>query len=118
MHQNWRRLTLNNFKEMLIEDNEMIFDLEELAEIHSINGRKMRVIIDEKELLEREKKEGVQEREGIYKRKILLYVIAMEFGPLPAANSILDFDGRLYRVIKAMNEDGIYAITLEVYVSK
>ncbi len=100
------------------EDNEIFFDLEEFAEMHSINKKQVRVIIDNNERLEQEKKADMKDKEGLSKKKLLFYVIGKEFGALPPARSLLEFDNQLYKIIDAINENGIYSITLEVYSGK
>lgn len=41
------------------------------------------------------------------------FVAASDFGPLPKQGSLLTMDKRTYRVADAIDEDGIYSITLE-----
>ena len=45
-------------------------------------------------------------------------MIAKEFGELPYARSLLEFDNNLYNVVDAINEKGIYFIALELYRSR
>ena len=51
--------------------------------------------------------------DGIYKNQKLIFVAASDFGPLPKQGSLLTLDKRTYRVADAIDEDGIYSITLE-----
>ncbi len=108
---------MNDFEKMMEEDNEIFFDLEEFAEIHNINKKPIRVILDNNEQSKREKTD-MKSKEGLSKKKISFYVIAKEFGELPFARSLLEFDNTLYHVVDAIDEKGIYFITLELYRSR
>ena len=72
----------------------------------------MPVQIDSNEQIEREKRLN-QNMDGIFTNQRLIYVAASDFGPLPKQGSILTLDKRTFRVVDAIDEDGIYSITLE-----
>lgn len=102
------------FKEILRNDIKTVFlNPSEFGEEHTVNGKKMVVIIDDNELTERKKRAG-QHMDGIYTNQKLLYVAASDFETRPTRDSILWFDGERYRVIDVISEDGIYSITVEV----
>ena len=109
---------MKTFKDLLADDIKDVFmNRDEFAEMHTIGGREMPVIIDEIELTERSKKQVDKGRiEGIYKRQILLYVAQKDFGMLPAIGATLRVDKSNWRVADVSNEGGIYSITLG-YVS-
>lgn len=51
-----------NFKEQLAHDNKVVFmNINEFAEIHDINGRKLPCIIDNNEMVDREKDININE---------------------------------------------------------
>lgn len=105
---------MSAFKDAVRSDIRSVFlNLEEFGEVHKVVGRPMCVIIDENELTEREKKQFGRGRDGVYKKALLLYVAAEDFGPLPAPEQVLLLDGKKYLVTDANNEDGIYSISLE-----
>lgn len=105
---------LSEFKQIVRNDNRAVFlNLEEFADLHMVNDRKMSVIIDSNELEEREKAYKGNHVEGIYKKTLLIYVLAVEFGRMPAVNSSLVLDGITYRVTNAINEDAVYSIEME-----
>jgi hypothetical protein len=54
-----------------------------------------------------------QNADGIYVNQKLIYVAADDFGAMPKQGSILTLDGRTYRVADAVDEYGIYSITIE-----
>lgn len=105
------------FKDDIADDIQKVFENEtECMDIHRIDGRDMLASVDDMELLHREKN-GKNSVDGIYKKKVLLYVAGKTFGPLPAANRILSMDGKKYLVKETHNEDGMYSIVLEVMQS-
>lgn len=101
------------FKDVIRADVHKVFlNTEEFSDMHMINGTEMEVQIDSNEQIEREKRYN-QNMDGIYKNQKLIFVAASDFGPLPKQGSLLTMDKRTYRVADAIDEDGIYSITLE-----
>lgn len=104
------------FKELVQEDNRNVFlNPEEFGEPHMVGSRRMTVVIDNNEMVEREKRQtGLYAyRQGVYTKQLLFYVCAEEFGKLPAVGRSLMFDKEPYIVTDAIDEDGIYSISLE-----
>ena len=102
------------FKDIVQSDIKEIFlNFDEFGTVHMVAGKKMCIIVDENELTEREKKQFGRGRDGTYKKSLLFYVAAEDFGPLPAPEQVLLFDGKKYTVTDAANEDGVYSISLE-----
>lgn len=105
-------MTLKDIIRDDIED--VFFDLDEFAEMHSVNGKQMAILIDANELTERVKKERVgQHFDGAYRAGTLIYVKAEEYGSRPKVGSVVTLDGKNYRVTDAAEEGGVYSITLE-----
>ncbi len=105
------------FKEQVAEDSNTVFmNLEEFSDIHTVNGSEMAVLIDGNEMIEREKRHrdrrGVY-TDGVYIKELLLYVRAEDFGRLPAVGRALTLDGKAYTISDAIDEDGIYSLSLE-----
>lgn len=103
------------FKDILAADITGVFlNGQEFADIHTIDGTEMTVMVDENELLERDKSKiiGVQQ-DGTFTSRRLIYVSREEYGPRPKIGKPLVFDGRPYRVQDCAEEYGILAITLE-----
>ena len=101
------------FKEQIRADISAVFlNLEEFGVEHTINGKKMAALVDENELIEREKK-AKSDMDGVNTKITLIYVRARDFGALPPVGYALRLDGSVYRVLDAINEDGLYSITLE-----
>lgn len=105
------------FKEQIAKDNVQVFmNVDEFGEIHNLNGKDMPVIIDNNELVDREKRYRYRNSlyaDGVYLKELLIYVKASDFGKLPAISRTITFDGKIYTVADAINEDGIYSLTLE-----
>ncbi len=106
------------FKEIMQRDvKQTFFNAAEFADTHTVDGKSMVAMIDDYENIEREKKMK-SHMDGIYARQILLYVMASEFGPLPAQGRLLKLDGKPYTVVDATDECGVYTITLEANKSR
>lgn len=103
-----------SFKQLIRQDNRDVFmNDDEFAEKHFVNGRKMSAILDTNELEEREKRLKEDMTTGVYKKQILFYVRASDFGRMPSVGSVLEFDRKRYIVTNAINEDGIYSVEAE-----
>lgn len=101
------------FKEIVRNDAEAVFlNGDEFADEHEVDGEKMKIIIDNNEHLEREKRYRALE-DGIHQKQVLFYVSAARFGRLPKIGRVLTLDGKQYKVTDAIREDGIYSISLE-----
>ena len=111
--------TSNDLKLSLIhifikKDVQKIFmNPDEFSEIHNINGKDMPIQIDANEQIEREKRQN-QNSSGIYVNQKLVYVSAQDYGKLPKQGSRIVMDGYLYMVADAIDEGGVYTLTLEV----
>lgn len=103
------------FKELLAAEISNVFlNLNEFAEIRLINGKKMAVMVDDNELLERDKATALgAQLAGTYKARRLIYVSKEEFGPRPAQDALLTMGTKEYRVKSCTEETGILAIELE-----
>lgn len=103
-----------SFKEQIEADLAVFLNDQEFADGHTIDGKKMTVLVDENELLERDKSKLGTNTDGLYKARRLIYVSRAEFGPRPAKGRQLNFDGRIFRVEDCTEEDGMLAIELGV----
>lgn len=105
------------FKDQIAIDNRQVFaNGDEFWEYHVINGAKMLCMIDNNELVDREKRYQYRKSlyaDGVYLKELLIYVHADDFGALPAIGRSVTFDKKSYIISDAINEDGIYSLTLE-----
>ncbi len=101
------------FKEILRKDIEQVFlNPEEFGEEHIVNGKPMMIMIDDNELTEREKRMK-SHMDGIYKKQTLVYVRALDFGPLPGVGKPIKIDGTTFIIADSLNEGGMYSLHLE-----
>ena len=108
-----------SFKYLIREDVKNVFmNPEEFSDLHTLNGVEVPVQIDNNEQIEREKRFN-QNMDGIYVNQKLIYVSAEDYkkapgrAGLPKQGTTISLDGRVYRVADAIDESGIYSITLE-----
>ena len=105
------------FKEQIALDNLKVFmNFDEFADMHMVNGTEMLCIVDNNEMIDREKRYQYKRSlyaDGVYIKDLLIYVRAEDFGPLPAVGRLLTFDKKSYLISDAINEDGIYSLSLE-----
>lgn len=112
---------MSAFKDQIAIDNEIVFmNIDEFADEHIIgmNGveKKMAVIFDSNEMIDREKRYQYKRSlyaDGVFLDELLIYVKASEFGPLPKVNGTLFLDGVQYLVSDAVDEDGLYSLSLQ-----
>ena len=101
------------FKELLRQDVKNVFlNPAEFGEEHTVNGKRMQIIIDHTELTEREKRMK-SNMDGIYKKQTLIYVSALDYGPLPGIGKPVKIDGATFIVTDSLNEGGVYSLHLE-----
>lgn len=104
---------MSAFKDIIARDVHQTFlNIDEFSDIHKVNGKDMPIQIDANEQIEREKRMN-QNVDGVYTNQKLIYVAASDFGPMPKQGAILNLDGKIYRVADAVDEYGIYSITIE-----
>lgn len=102
---------MSEFKDMVARDVHTTFlNVDEFSDTHTVNGVEMAVQIDNNEQINREKR---QSPEGTFRNQKLIYVSAADYGPLPRQGSAINLDGRTYKVVDAISEDGIYSLTIE-----
>lgn len=100
-------------KRMMAKDIEKVFlNPKEFGERHIVDGRKMYAIIDDNELVEREKIQR-EMAVGLHVKKKLMYVAAKDYGPMPLVDRMLELDGEFYIVTDVADECGMYSISLE-----
>lgn len=103
-----------SFKDYLAADISGTFlNAQEFADKHLINGKEMTVMVDENELLERDKARMGTHLNGLYQSRRLIYVAKSEYGKRPAIDTQLNLDGRFYKITDCAEEGGMLAITLE-----
>ena len=103
---------MSAFKDIVKADIHRTFlNLDEFSDTHEVNGTEMPVQVDEIEQIEREKRMN-QNMDGLYRNQKLIYVAASDYGPKPKQGTLITFDGKLFKVEDAIDEGGVYSITL------
>lgn len=106
-----------NFKDAISDDiNNVFLNPDEFGEEHEINGEIMMVIVDNNEYIEREKR-VVSNADGVYLKQILFYVSKNVMGNLPIIGNVMRFDRKSYTVTDAIDENGIYSVSLSAVKS-
>lgn len=102
------------FKEMLCDDvSDVFLNTDEFAEFHTVNGKEdVRIVTDDYELLNREKYRKEVKDDGTSLNRGIIYVKASDIGRLPKTGHQMTIDGMHFRVEHAINETGIYAVTI------
>ena len=104
---------MSTFKDIIANDIHHTFlNVDEFSDMHVLNGVEMPVQMDDIEQIEREKRYK-DNMDGLFVQQRLVYVAASDYGPLPKRDSLVTLDGRKYRVADAIDEYGVYSITLE-----
>lgn len=107
-----------SFKEVMKDDvNNTFMNVDEFADMHTVDGKEIPVLVDDNEIIEREKKMK-SNMDGVYVKQKLIYVKADDFGPLPAVGRQIVFDEKRYMVTDSTDEDGVYTITMEANRTK
>ena len=92
-------------------------NVDEFADMHTVDGKEIPVLVDDNEIIEREKKMK-SNMDGVYVKQKLIYVKADDFGSLPAIGRQIVFDGKRYMVTDSTDEGGVYTITMEANRTK
>jgi len=104
---------MSTFKEIIANDIHQTFlNVDEFSDLHVLNGVQMPVQMDDIEQINREKRYK-DNMVGLFVQQRLIYVAASDYGALPKKDSLVTLDGRKYRVAEAIDEYGVYSITLE-----
>lgn len=106
------------FKEVVQDDVSKVFvNTGEFADIHILDGKETAILVDDNEIIEREKRTK-SNMDGVFTKQKLIYVKTDDFGPEPARGRQIILDGRPYRVLEVTTEEGIYAILMEANRSR
>ena len=105
------------FKDQIAKDITTVFmNIDEFSEIHNVDGKDIPVQIDGNELIDRERQYKFKHSayaDGVYMKQLLIYVRAEDMGKLPPIGRAITLDGKTYKVAEAIDEGGIYSLSLE-----
>lgn len=98
-----------SFKEQLKDDlSEVFFNIDEFAEMHTLGGQEVPLIIDDDEL----QKRRIKAAEGTYVGDMLLLVETKHINKKPVEGKKLTLDGKPYFVISCEEKEGLYEIAI------
>ncbi|MCR4436165.1 MAG: hypothetical protein QHH06_10330 [Clostridiales bacterium] len=100
---------MSKFKDYINSDLSSFFNPDEFAEIHTIEGRELLVVVDNDRLSQRTQKEY----EGIYVGDLLFFVSAADYGTRPKPGEVVRFDQVPYEVFDVKEGGGVYEIILK-----
>lgn len=111
---------MKTLKEIIGDDVTDIFlNPDEFGETHTVNGREnVNIIFDDVEFLNRDKFRSEVKDDGTSLAKTMFYVKASDFGRLPKTGTHITIDGMNFRVEKAVNEQGLYSITIRAVTAR
>lgn len=96
------------FKDMVARDALTVFmNMEEFAEVHEINGQRLRCIIDTNEA-----DTAPSLYEGVYTLLTTVYVLSSEMRA-PAVDEVFTIDDTMFVVKHVSDEDGLIVIKAE-----
>lgn len=99
---------MSSFKDMVARDALTVFmNMEEFAEVHEINGRRLRCIIDTNEA-----DTAPSLYEGVYTLLTTVYVLSSEIRA-PAVDEVFTIDNVMFVVKHVSDEDGLIVIKAE-----
>ena len=101
------------FKEQTAEDMAVFFHCDEFADLHTINGREVAVVMDN-DTLEELYISKETETDQLFTDSLLFYVPESELDFEPVPGQYIDFDGRGYLVTDVKYSGGLYIIVMGV----
>lgn len=96
-------------RDYFFSDLNSIFNTDEFAEYHNIDGRDLLITIDRDRLIQRSKKEY----DGISVGELLYFVKASDYGSKPEQGRPQRFDNRLMYIFDVREDVGLYEIILQ-----
>ena len=103
-----------SFKDCIAADIQNVFlNQDEFAEVHTVDGRPMGVILDDDGLQQRDAARGGVHTDGLYKSRRLIYLSKADYGGRPVPGKALNLDGRVWYVVSADEDAGMLTIELE-----
>lgn len=104
---------MRSFKAQLEKDfNNTFFNMNEFAELHSIDGREVPVVVDNDTLLALKLGNNV-DSDGIFEDAKLFFILKKYLDSEPVIGQIMDFDGESYQIGNILEDLGGYTIILK-----
>jgi hypothetical protein len=100
-------------KDYLASDMKTFFNAGEFGDMHNIDGREILIIMDSDML----KADKIKATDGTYLGDVLFYAQKSDFVEIPAIEQRMELDGELYKVNDIGEDNEMYKITLEAFMS-
>lgn len=101
------------FKDALQDDlDNVFFNQEEFAELHSYKGNDIPVVVDDEKLTEMKLRSKEDHSDGLFSASKLIYVKESDVESEPFSGEYVEFDGKDYYIESVQNQNGIYTIIL------
>lgn len=102
-----------SFKEQLERDfDNIFFNLNEFAELHDIDGKKIPIVVDNETLLQMNLGKTA-DSDGIFQDNKMFFVQKKNLNYEPVIDQIMEFDGESYQVENVLEDLGGYTIILK-----
>lgn len=95
--------------------NDVFLNTAEFADVHTLNGREVRAVVNEDLFSETNIKfsgSAQQKGDGLFSSGITIYISTEDFGK-PKTGALLEFDNKKYIVLSTAEQSGIYKITMQ-----
>ncbi len=103
---------MRSFKEQLEKDfDDTFFNLDEFAELHTIDGKEIPVVVDNEILIELNMGKTVNS-DGIFTDSIIIFVQRKYLDYEPVIGQVIDYDGVTYLVDNVLSDTGGYTVIL------
>lgn len=103
---------MKSFKDQLEKDfDNTFFNLDEFAELHTIDGSEIPVVVDNETLLSLNMGKTV-ESDGIFTDSIIIFVQRKYLDYEPVIGQVIEFDGVAYPIDNVLSDTGGYTIIL------
>ena len=97
---------MRSFKEQLEKDFDgTFFNLDEFAELHTIDGNEIPVVVDNETLIQLNMGKTVNS-DGIFTDSIIIFVQKKYLDYEPVIGQVMDFDGVTYPVDNVLSDTG------------
>lgn len=100
-------------KDAIANDIATLLNVDEFADMRTINNKAMRAVVDQNLNKERFDKTNSNYVDGVFLDVVVVYVAASDFGPKPIVGEILKVDTDHYFVTHCAEVGGIFEITAE-----
>lgn len=103
---------MRSFKEQLEMDfDNTFFNLDEFAELHTIDGNEIPVVVDNETLLQLNLGK-TEYSDGIFTDNIMFFVQRKYLNYEPVIGQVIEFDGVAYPIDNVLSDTGGYTIIL------